>query len=66
MVQLKLEQDYSKKVSSSTFQFHNGTIKTTRAGISTGAISGFQFHNGTIKTCVLVLLDCISIEISIP
>ena len=33
-----------------TFQFHNGTIKTTSNPCRDDADIQFQFHNGTIKT----------------
>ena len=37
-------------VSTATFQFHNGTIKTAEGGIIEGASHSFQFQYGTIKT----------------
>ena len=33
-----------------TFQFHKGTIKTSRALGPGGKFYKFQFHKGTIKT----------------
>ena len=37
-------------VSSDTFQFHKGTIKTCRTCEFRGLDTTFQFHKGTIKT----------------
>ena len=50
---------------SSTFQFHKGTIRTNTAPGIAGDISRFQFHKGTIRTDV----ECNEngrMEISIP
>ena len=32
------------------FQFHKGTIKTTKGQFEKGRAKTFQFHKGTIKT----------------
>ena len=38
------------KFSITKFQFHNGTINTSRAKAATNRATKFQFHNGTINT----------------
>ena len=47
------------------FQFHKGTIKTSRTSNLTRPRKVFQFHKGTIKTEIHYLLP-IPYAISIP
>ena len=49
MVQLKLVAKGIAEMRKS-FQFHNGTIKTSFESVRNAAFALFQFHNGTIKT----------------
>ena len=48
------------------FQFHKGTIKTTKGQFEKGRAKTFQFHKGTIKTCYENQCQPKHFRISIP
>ena len=48
-VRLKLYHEF-RDCYDKGFQFHKGTIKTSRCCFKTYSIKLFQFHKGTIKT----------------
>ena len=65
MVQLKRVQ-HTTLITSTLFQFHNGTIKTDSSKNELEFSILFQFHNGTIKTSTGRLLYKDGKQISIP
>ena len=47
------------------FQFHKGTIKTTREDLNPDIDIRFQFHKGTIKTPAIISVAFFN-HVSIP
>ena len=50
MVRLKGITGEANGVYRYTFQFHNGSIKSTQDSVEQGVEQRFQFHNGSIKS----------------
>ena len=65
-VRLKLPLTAEEYVASNLFQFHKGTIKTTKGQFEKGRAKTFQFHKGTIKTTISIVCKPPQLLISIP
>ena len=50
MVRLKETTTDGIDIQSSSFQFHNGSIKSKQPITAVARVSKFQFHNGSIKS----------------
>ena len=53
MVRLKEFDGNLKELADSTFQFHNGSIKSSHKILGDYQLAEFQFHNGSIKSAKL-------------
>ena len=66
MVRLKLVSPGIVRMSFTTFQSHNGSIKTSYIGPQVINKPEFQSHNGSIKTNIYIARGLFLCLISIP